>query len=92
MTDMPDLLRRLEKGGIEVPEHVKKAMLEVDVADFTDYEVEAFFADRPIPFLETDEPLPPTRSNRSTTVTEYPFEPSRIAADKPPNPAPITTA
>ena len=55
MTDMPDLLRRLEKGGIEVPEHVKKAMLEVDVADFTDYEVEAFFADRPIPFLETDE-------------------------------------
>ena len=55
MTDMPDLLRRLEKGGIEVPAHVKKAMLEVDVADFTDYEVEAFFADRPIPFLETDE-------------------------------------
>ena len=40
----------------------------------------------------TDEPLPPTRSNLSITVTEYPFEPSRIAADKPPSPAPITTA
>ena len=55
MTDMPDLLRRLEKGGIEVPEHVKKAMLKVDVSDFTDYDVEPFFADRPIPFIETDE-------------------------------------
>ena len=55
MTDMPGLLRRLEKGGIEVPTHVQKAMLDVDVADFTDYDVEPFFADRPIPFLETDE-------------------------------------
>ena len=55
MTDMPGLLRRLEKGGIEVPAHVQKAMLDIDVADFTDYDVEPFFADRPIPFLETDE-------------------------------------
>ena len=55
MTDMSALLRRLEKGGIEVPAHVYKAMLEVDVADFTDYDVDPFFADRPIPFLETDE-------------------------------------
>jgi protein-L-isoaspartate O-methyltransferase len=55
MTDMPALLRRLAKGGIEVPEHVEKAMLKVDIADFTDYDVEPFFADRPIPFLETDE-------------------------------------
>ncbi|MCH1423066.1 MAG: protein-L-isoaspartate O-methyltransferase [Candidatus Poseidoniaceae archaeon] len=55
MTDMPSLLRRLQKGGIAVPPHVKKAMLEVDIADFTDYDIEPFFADRPIPFLETDE-------------------------------------
>lgn len=55
MTDMSALLRRLEKGGIEVPAHIYKAMLEVDVADFTDYDIEPFFADRPIPFLETDE-------------------------------------
>ncbi|MDP6234458.1 MAG: hypothetical protein QF364_01290 [Candidatus Poseidoniaceae archaeon] len=55
MADMPDLLRRLESGGIEVPSHIKKAMLKLDVSDFTDYDVEPFFADRPIPFLETDE-------------------------------------
>tara|TARA_Y100000766_G_scaffold285255_1_gene307375 strand:- start:17000 stop:17986 length:987 start_codon:yes stop_codon:yes gene_type:complete len=55
MTGMSDLLRRLENGGIKVPPHVKKAMLHVDVSDFTDYDVEPFFADRPIPFIETDE-------------------------------------
>ncbi|MBT60266.1 MAG: hypothetical protein CMA63_01770 [Euryarchaeota archaeon] len=55
MTDMAALLRRLVKGGISVPEHVHKAMLAVDVADFTDYDIEPFFADRPIPFIETDE-------------------------------------
>ena len=55
MTDMPGLLRRLEKGGIEVPAHVQKAMLDIDVADSPDYDVEPFFADRPLPFLETDE-------------------------------------
>ena len=55
MTDMPALLKRLEKGGIVVPNHVKKAMIKVDVSDFTDYDVEPFFADRPIPFIETDE-------------------------------------
>lgn len=55
MTDMPALLKRLEKGGIVVPNLVKKAMIKVDVSDFTDYDVEPFFADRPIPFIETDE-------------------------------------
>jgi protein-L-isoaspartate O-methyltransferase len=55
MTDMLGLLQRLEKGGIEVPAHVKKVMLEVDIADFTDYDVEPFFADRPIPFIETEQ-------------------------------------
>lgn len=55
MADMPDLLRRLQMGGIKVPSHVEKAMLKIDVSDFTDYDVEPFFADRPIPFMETDE-------------------------------------
>ena len=55
MTDMQDLLQRLKKGGIEVPEHVKKAMLKVEIADFTDYDVEPFFADRPVPSLGADE-------------------------------------
>ena len=55
MTDMLALLRRLEKGGIEVPAHVMKAMLEVDITDFTDYDIEPFFADRPIPFIETEQ-------------------------------------
>ena len=54
MTRTADLLRRLSKEGILVPNQVKKAMLKVDLEDFTDYDVAPFYADRPVPYIETN--------------------------------------
>jgi protein-L-isoaspartate O-methyltransferase len=54
MTDIAGLLRRLEKGGVPVTTAVREAMLDVEIEDFTDYETEAFYVDRPVPFMETD--------------------------------------
>ena len=53
MSDIAALLRRLQKGGIPISNAIKEAMINVDVEDFTDYETEAFYADRPVPFMET---------------------------------------
>lgn len=55
MTDIAGLLRRLEKGGIPVSQAIREAMLSVDVEDFTDYDTEAFYVDRPVPFMETEQ-------------------------------------
>ena len=54
MTRTADLLKRLSKEGVLVPQQVKKAMLRVDLEDFTDYDVAPFFADRPVPYIETN--------------------------------------
>jgi protein-L-isoaspartate(D-aspartate) O-methyltransferase len=55
MTRISDLLKRLEKSGIEVPLQVKTVMESTDVETFSDYDSEPFYSDRPIPFLETYE-------------------------------------
>jgi protein-L-isoaspartate(D-aspartate) O-methyltransferase len=55
VSDIAGLLRRLEKGGIPVTPSIREAMLNVDVEDFTDYDTEAFYADRPVAFMETDQ-------------------------------------
>ena len=54
MTRAADLLRRLSKEGILVPEQVKKAILKVDLEHFTDYDVAPFYADRPVPYIESN--------------------------------------
>ena len=54
MTRAADLLRRLSKDGVLVPDQVKKAMLKVDLEDFTDYDVAPFYADRPVPYIESN--------------------------------------
>ena len=54
MTRTADLLRRLSKEGIEVPQHIRKAMLQVDLEDFTDYDVSPFYADIPVPYIESN--------------------------------------
>ena len=54
MADIAGLLRRLEKGGIPMTPSIREAMLDVDIEDFTDYETEPFYVDRPVPFMETD--------------------------------------
>ena len=53
MTRTADLLRRLSREGVLVPQEVKKAMLNVDLEDFTDYDAAPFFADRPVPYIES---------------------------------------
>ena len=42
MTRTADLLKRLSKEGVLVPPQVKKAMLKVNLEDFTDYDVAPF--------------------------------------------------
>ncbi len=54
MTRAADLLDRLSKEGILVPKQVKNAMLNVDLEDFTDYDVAPFYADRPVPYIESN--------------------------------------
>ena len=54
MTRIADLLKRLVESGIEVPKAIKDSMETTDVEDFSDYECEPFYSDRPIPFLETE--------------------------------------
>ena len=53
MSRMAELLRRLSKDGVEVPEQIKKAMLKTNIEDFTDYNSEPFYADRPVPYIES---------------------------------------
>ncbi|MDA7846141.1 protein-L-isoaspartate O-methyltransferase [Euryarchaeota archaeon] len=55
MTDIAGLLRRLEKGGIPISQAIKEAMMSVDIEDFTDYDTEVFYVDRPVPFMETEQ-------------------------------------
>jgi len=54
MTDIAGLLRRLEKGGIPMTTSIREAMMKVEIEDFTDYETDPFYVDRPVPFMETD--------------------------------------
>ena len=47
------LIQRLEKAGIPLGGSVSAALLSVEISDFTDYELEPFWHDRPLMFLET---------------------------------------
>ncbi len=50
---MTELIGRLEAAGVPFDELTKIAMEDVDPADFTDYDLEPFWNDRPVPFLFT---------------------------------------
>ena len=50
---MSALLERLEAAGIPIGDLAKSAMIDIDPADFTDYDLEGFWHDRPVPFLFT---------------------------------------
>ncbi len=54
MSMMADLLGRLRSAGIPLDEVISGAMESVDPADFTDFHLEPFWHDRPVPFLFTD--------------------------------------
>ena len=50
---MTELIERLEAAGVPLDDLTKIAMKDVDPADFTDYDLEPFWNDRPVPFLFT---------------------------------------
>ena len=52
MVNVSDLIKRLRDSGVEVPENVENAMIKVDIEDFTEFETEGFYNDRPVVFLE----------------------------------------
>ena len=54
MTTMNDLLERLVAAGIPLGDSTKSAMEMVDPSEFTDYNLEPFWHDRPVPFLFTE--------------------------------------
>ena len=50
---MTELIQRLEEAGVPVDDMAKIAMEDVDPAYFTDFDLEPFWNDRPVPFLFT---------------------------------------
>jgi len=54
LTSMSDLLERLRVAGVPLDDSTVRAMEEVDPSTFTDYSLEAFWLDRPVPFLFTE--------------------------------------
>tara|TARA_B110001452_G_scaffold267270_1_gene276509 strand:- start:1443 stop:2405 length:963 start_codon:yes stop_codon:yes gene_type:complete len=53
MGDVFDLIKRLRESGVMVPKIVEIAMLKVCVEDFTEFDSQGFYGDRPVVFLET---------------------------------------
>jgi len=50
---MSELIQRLEVAGVPLSDLTKFAMEDVDPADFTDFDLDPFWDDRPVPFLFT---------------------------------------
>ena len=50
---MSELIQRLEAAGVPLDDLTKFAMEDVDPADFTDFDLDPFWDDRPVPFLFT---------------------------------------
>ena len=53
MSKLAKLISNLKLSGIDIPEHVEKAMYKVDIEDFTNYEADDFYLDRPVVFLKS---------------------------------------
>ena len=47
------LIERLENAEVPIDSQISAAMQSIDVSDFTDYDLEPFWHDRPLVFLET---------------------------------------
>jgi len=50
---MSELIQRLEAAGVPLDDLTKMAMEDVNPADFTDFDLDPFWDDRPVPFLFT---------------------------------------
>jgi len=53
MSNLAKLLSNLKLSGIEIPEHVEKAMYKVHIEDFSNYEPDDFYLDRPVAFMKS---------------------------------------
>ena len=53
MSNLAKLFTNLKLSGIDIPEHVEKAMYKVDVEDFSDYNPDDFYFDRPVTFIKS---------------------------------------
>jgi protein-L-isoaspartate O-methyltransferase len=54
MGEVDELIGRLIGAGIHVPKEVANAMKSVDICDFTDFDCDGFYHDRPVVFLEIE--------------------------------------
>ena len=54
MEGISDLLERLRESGVPMDDCIAYAMQSVDIEDFTDFDINTFLMDRPIPFLSTE--------------------------------------
>jgi len=53
MEEISDLLERLRESGVPIDDSIAYAMQSVGIEDFTDFDINTFLMDRPIPFLST---------------------------------------
>ena len=53
MDGINELLNRIEDSGMIVPEDVREAMCSLHLEQFTSYDYDCFFHDRPVVFMET---------------------------------------
>ena len=53
MDGMTELLNRIEGSGMIVPDKVRQAMCSLHLEQFTSYDYDCFFHDRPVVFMET---------------------------------------
>jgi protein-L-isoaspartate(D-aspartate) O-methyltransferase len=55
VSEISDLLARLEAADVPMSPAIRDAMLSVDIESFSDYDPTPFYHDRPLVFTETDE-------------------------------------
>ncbi len=69
MSGVYDLVKMLEKTGIPMSKEVIEAILSTDPSEFTDFPLESFWHDYPVPFLITESGAPRTISAPHMIVT-----------------------
>ena len=62
MEEISDLLERLKESGVPMNDSIADAMQSFDIEDFTDFDINNFLMDRPIPFLSTENGITKTIS------------------------------
>ncbi len=62
MEGISDLLKRLKESGVPMNDSIVDAMQSIDIEDFTDFDINNFLMDRPIPFLSTENGITKTIS------------------------------